>query len=98
MDVWNVSQYGGLIQQDQNEEEDENTINVLEQYRGRTIILLGNKFEHFGLREQTMINLCESEVVGNECFAGSSCLLLGSEAEKSKKDACRYWGRNPFLF
>ena len=87
MVVWNVSQYGGLIQQDQNEEDDENTINVLEQYRGRTIILLGNKFEHFGLREQTMINLCESEIVGNECFAGSSCLLLGSEAEKSKKEA-----------
>ncbi len=98
MDVWNVSQYGGLIQRDQNEEEDENAINVLEQYRGRTIILLGNKFEHFGLREQTMINLCESDVVGHECFAGSSCLLLGSEAEKSKKDACRYWGRTPFLF
>ena len=98
MDVWNVSQYGGLIQQDQNEEEDENAINVLEQYRGRTIILLGNKFEHFGLREQTMINLCESEIIGSECFAGSSCLLLGSEAEKSKKDACRYWGRKPLPF
>jgi hypothetical protein len=43
-----------------------------------------------------MINLCESEIIGNECFAGSSCLLLGSEVEKSKKDACRYWGRKPF--
>lgn len=86
MDVWNVSQYGGLIRQDQNEEDDEITTNVLKEYRGRTIIFLGNKFEHFGLKKQTMINLCESEIVGKECFAGSSCLLLGSTAEKRKRD------------
>ncbi|KAE8448991.1 hypothetical protein EG329_008579 [Mollisiaceae sp. DMI_Dod_QoI] len=46
-----------------------------------------NVIRAFGLEEQTMINLCESDIVGNECFAGSSCLLLGSAAEKSKKDA-----------
>ena len=86
MDVWNVSQYGGLTQQEQNEEDDETTRNILEEYRGRTIIFLGNQFEHFGVQEQTMINLCESQIVGKECFAGSSCLLLGSAAKRDKRD------------
>jgi hypothetical protein len=91
MDVWNVSQYGGLIQQEQNEEDEESSRNILSEYHGRTIIFLGNKFEHFGVKGQTIINLCESQVIANECFAGSSFLLLGAAAGKNKRDA---WLKN----
>ena len=87
MDVWNVSQYGGLIQQEQNEEDEKSSSNILNAYRGRTIILLGNKFDHFGVEEQTFIDLCESRVIVAECFAGSSCLLLGAAAEKERGGA-----------
>lgn len=88
MDVWNVSLYGGLVRQSEDNEEDEDVPNnVLNEYGGRTIIFLGNQFEHFGVKEQTILNLCESRVIANECFAGSSCLLLGMAAEKGQRDA-----------
>ncbi|KAE9381854.1 hypothetical protein N431DRAFT_491158 [Stipitochalara longipes BDJ] len=87
MDVWNVSLYGGLVRQDEDNEEDEEVPNnILNDYRGRTIIFLGNKFEHFGVKEQTILNLCESRVIAAECFAGSSCLLLGAAAERRHRD------------
>jgi hypothetical protein len=86
MDVWNVSWYGGMIVQDQNEEDDGILTNVLERYRGHTIIFLGNRFDHFGLQNQTMINLCDSGFVGNDCFAGSSFLLLGCEANPKNRN------------
>jgi hypothetical protein len=88
MDVWNVSLYGGLAQQNADNEGDEDVPNnILNEYRGRTIIFLGNKFEHFGVKEQTILNLCESRVIADECFAGSSCLLLGAAAEKQHRDS-----------
>jgi hypothetical protein len=88
MDVWNVSLYGGLAQQNEDDEEDEEVPgNILNEYRGRTIIFLGNKFEHFGVKEQTILDLCESRVIANECFAGSSCLLLGAVVERQHRDS-----------
>jgi hypothetical protein len=87
MDVWNVSLYGGLTRQHENNEVDEeDSNNVLNEYRGRMIIFLGNKFEHFGVKEQNILNLCESRIIANECFAGSSCLLLGTAADKEQRD------------
>ncbi|KAN0122124.1 hypothetical protein V8E51_000450 [Hyaloscypha variabilis] len=87
MDVWNVSLYGGLERQNEDNEEDQDIPNnILNEYRGRTIIFLGNQFEHFGVKEQTILNLCESRAISAECFAGSSCLLLGAAAEKRHRD------------
>ena len=87
MDVWNVSLYGGLVRQPQDNEEDEEIPNeILNEYRGKTIIFLGNQFEHFGVKAQTILDLCESRVIANECFAGTSCLLLGPTAEKQQRD------------
>jgi hypothetical protein len=84
MDVWNVSQYGGLIWQEQNKENEESSSNILNAYRGRMIIFLGNEFDHFGVESQTLIDLCESRAIAAECFAGSSCLLLGAAWEKER--------------
>jgi hypothetical protein len=87
MDVWNVSLYGGLVRQTQDSEEDEEIPNdILNEYRGKTVIFLGNQFEHFGVKAQTILDLCESRVIANECFAGTSCLLLGPTAEKQQRE------------
>lgn len=87
MDVWNVSLYGGLVQHDQSAAEVNNDPqSILNEYRGRTIIFLGNKFEHFGLKEQTILELCESQIIATECFSDSSCLLLGSTASTKRRD------------
>lgn len=87
MDVWNVSLYGGLTQHDQSPAaEDINPRSILNEYRGKTIIFLGNKFEHFGLKDQTIFELCESQIMATECFSGSSCLVLGSTASTAHRD------------
>ncbi|CZR55745.1 uncharacterized protein PAC_05633 [Phialocephala subalpina] len=65
--------------------------NILDDYCGKMIIFLGNKFEHFDIKEQTILNLCDSRTIANKSFACSSCVLFGAAADKDERDT---WLRN----
>ncbi|RDW66553.1 hypothetical protein BP6252_10188 [Coleophoma cylindrospora] len=86
MNTWNVSLYGGMSIVNRNNEKPEDEENILKRYRGKTVILLGNTFTHFGSDKKVTLDLCHSSVVAEECCAGSSYVVLGAT-----QGSCSEW-------
>jgi hypothetical protein len=82
MDIWNVNLYGGLFQAD--EGKDDERVNVLSLYHGKTIIFLGNKFNFYGLESTSVLDFCDKESLFEACAAGTSCLYVGAISEQGK--------------
>ncbi|RDW71671.1 hypothetical protein BP5796_07705 [Coleophoma crateriformis] len=86
MNTWNVSLYGGMNIVNRNNEKAEAEENILKRYRGKTIILLGSTFTHFGSGKKVTLDLCHSSIVAEECCAGSSYVVLGAT-----QGSCSEW-------
>lgn len=81
-DIWNVNLYGGLFQAD--ESGDDERVNVLSLYHGKTVIFLGNKFDFYGLESKSVLDFCDAESLFEACLAGASCLYLGAISDQEK--------------
>ena len=78
-DEWNVSLYGGLQYQPGSPEAAPDY--VMEKYRGKTIIFIGNQFEYF--RNGVVRNaceLCDPRILAEDCAHGTGCLFLESSS------------------
>ncbi|KAH8600119.1 hypothetical protein B0O99DRAFT_737601 [Bisporella sp. PMI_857] len=86
--VWNIALYGGLERlRDPSGNGNSETTCVLNDFRGKTIVFLGNDFEFNGNHRKSLLDLCHSQDLSYECFAGTSFLFMGS----SNKPNCVQW-------
>jgi len=93
--VWNVNLYAGMqaaIVKTEDDDDELKTRNILKEYKGKTVILLGNTFDFFGQKDKSILDLCRGSDIATECVADSdtSFLLLGASTQKS----CTSWMRN----
>ena len=84
MDEWNISLYGGL--QYQAEDEQDQLMDVITTYRGKSVILLGGKFEHFGTRNRSIAEFCDVRILSEASTDGTCYLFLGSAEDKALED------------
>lgn len=83
MDIWNLGLYGGLFRA--SDLDTDETESVLSQYKGKTIIFLGNKFDFFGYESTSVLQLCDVNSVVETCRNGNRRLFLGSAVDPRDK-------------
>lgn len=84
LDVWNISLYGGLQRSATDFEQDDGELKcILKDYPGKTIIFLGNNFRDLNGHQQTVLDICESNIAAKECLQGTSILFLGGINQNS---------------
>ena len=74
MDEWNVSLYGGLQYRPDSPEATPEY--VMETYRGRTIIFMGNQFEFFRAGARSACELCDPQILAELAIHGTRFLFL----------------------
>jgi hypothetical protein len=91
LDVWNVSLYGGLERSAREFEQEDGELKcILKDYLGKTIVFLGNHFRDLNGHQQTVLDICESNIAAKECLQGTSILFLGGITQSSSTQ----WLRN----
>ena len=73
-DEWNISLYGGLELRPRDDEQDTNY--VLDLYKGKTVLFLGNDFEYFGTGSSNMCNLCDPSILATASLYSTRCVFL----------------------
>ena len=87
MDEWNISLYGGL--QYKAEDDQDQPVDVITAYRGKSIIFLGGGFEHFGKGNRSIAEFCDVRTLSEASTDGTCYLFLGSSGDKNLEDLLR---------
>ncbi|KAL8792433.1 MAG: hypothetical protein Q9195_004966 [Heterodermia aff. obscurata] len=74
MDEWNVSLYGGL--QYRPDSPEATPAYVMQSYRGRTIIFMGNQFEFFRAGARSACQFCDPQILAELGIHGTRFLFL----------------------
>ena len=84
MDEWNVSLYGGLQYRPDSPEAPPEY--VMESYRGRTIIFMGNQFEFFRAGARSACQLCDPQILAELATHGTRFLFLENSSPQQFKN------------
>lgn len=87
MDEWNISLYGGL--QYEAEDDQDQPLDVITKYRGKSIIFLGGEFEHLGKRDCSIAEFCDARILSEASTDGTCYLFLESSDDKNLEDLLR---------
>ena len=87
MDEWNVNLYGGLQYRPESSETPPDY--VMEKYRGKTVIFIGNHFEFFTSGKRNTYQMCDPRVLAELCVHGTGCLFIESSDPRTYTDLAR---------